>query len=94
MHRPHPGFQGEYRLQQGFRFVEERPVVADVVDHRQGLVDTRRLPETATKLLQPEDFRFGRAQHEDGVDVGQVDAFVEHVDGEDDVELAAAETVK
>lgn len=80
-------------MQQRRGLVEEDAVVADVIDDFQGLVDLR-LAQAATELLQPQDLRCGRAQHEDGVDVGQVDALVEHVDGEDDVELTDAKSLE
>ncbi len=63
-------------------------MVADVVDHRRWSFPVGDA-EAAAELLQPEDAGLGGAQHHDGVDVGQVDALVEHVDREDDIEIAA-----
>ena len=46
------------------------------------------LPEAAAELLEPQDAGLGGAEHEDGVQLGEVEAFVEDVHGADDVEVA------
>ena len=60
-------------------------MVADEVEHR-----AERLrgstSETAAELLEEERRTLGRAQQQERVDVGNVDAFVEEVDGEDHVD--------
>ena len=47
--------------------------------------------QAAAELLEEHDRRLGRAQHQHRVDLGHVEALVEQVDGEDDVELAVAQ---
>jgi hypothetical protein len=44
--------------------------------------------EAAAELLQPEDAGLGGAEHEDGVDRGEVDGHVEDVHVVDDVKLS------
>jgi len=73
--------------EEGLGLQQEGPVVADVVDDRE-LLAARGLAEAAAELLEPEDARLGGAEHEDGVELGEVEAFVEDVHGTDDVELA------
>ena len=46
------------------------------------------LAEAPAELLEPQDSRFHGAEHEDGVELGEVEAFVEDVHRADDVELA------
>ena len=50
--------------------------------------------QAPSELLEEHDRRVGRPQHEDGVERRQVDAFVEDVDREDDVELAGVESLE
>ena len=52
------------------------------------------LAEAAAELLEPEDARLRGAQHEDGVELGEVEALVEDVHGADDVELARRELLE
>ena len=73
-------------LQQGTRLGQEYPVVADIIDDLQNLV--AGFSQSSTQLLQEQDGAFGRAQHHHGADIRQIDAFVEHVDGKQDVDLA------
>ena len=75
--------QAEQRL----RLEQEHAMVADVVDDGEPLLAWRP-PKTAAELLKPEDLRLRGPQHHDGVERRQIDAFVEHVHGKDDVELA------
>ena len=71
-------------LAEHLRLVQETVVVADEIEHHEvGLAG--RQAQAAAKLLQKENFRFGRAQHEDGVDGRQVDALIEEIDREDDL---------
>ena len=65
-------------------------MVADVVDDGELLV-AGGLAEAAAELLEPEDARLGGAEHEDGVELREVEAFVEDVHGADDVEVAGGE---
>ena len=67
-------------------------MVADIIDHPQHLV--AEAAQATAKLLQEKDRAFRRPQHQNGADVRHVDAFVEHVDGEDDVEVPFAERLK
>ena len=60
-------------------------MVADVVDDLEFRLAFRS-PQAAAELLQPNDAGLGRPQHQDGVDVGNVESLVEHVDGKQDVE--------
>ena len=57
--------------------------------------ETRRLAislaQAAAELLKEEDGAFGGAEEEQGLDVGKIDAFVEEVHREEDVDLAATE---
>ena len=64
---------------------QEGAVVADVVDDGELLVVVR-LAEASAELLEPEDPRLRGAQHEDGVELGEVEALVEDVHRADDVE--------
>jgi len=59
---------------------QERAVVADVVDDGELFV-VRGLPEAAAELLEPEDAGLGGPEHEDGVELREVEAFVEDVHG-------------
>ena len=65
-------------------------MVADEVEH-----GAERLPagpsQAAAELLQEEGRALGRAQEQQGVDVRDVDTFVEQVDGEDDVDSPGVE---
>ena len=49
---------------------------------------SRRPTQAAAKLLQEQRGALGRAQEEHGVDVGQVQALVEQVGGEQHVDAA------
>jgi hypothetical protein len=62
-------------------------VIANVVDDRQAFF-AFCFPQSSPELLQPKDFRLGRAEHHDGIDQREVDALVEHVDGKHNLELA------
>ncbi len=68
-------------------------MVADEVDDHQPLFAGLHA-QAASELLEEHDRRVGRPQHEDGVESGQVDAFVEEVDREDDVEIAGIEPLE
>ena len=76
---------------------EQRPVAAveaellavradEVEDGAERLA--RGLAQPSAELLEEQRRALGRAQHQDGVDGGHVDAFVEQVDREHDVALA------
>jgi hypothetical protein len=45
-------------------------------------------------LLHPNHGRIGGAQHEDGINIGDIDPFVEHVDRENNINLAIREMLK
>lgn len=62
-------------------------MVANVVDDGEALL-ARGLTKSPPELLEPQDARPGGAKHHHRIDVGEVDAFVEHVDSKYDVELA------
>ena len=47
-----------------------------------------RLPQATAELLEPEDPRLRGPQHEDGVELGEVEALVEDVDRTDDLKVA------
>jgi hypothetical protein len=83
------GLQAEERL--GLQ--EEGPVVADVIDDGELLV-VLRLAEAPAELLEPQDPGLRGPQHEDGVELGEVEAFVEDVHRADDVELALRQLVQ
>ena len=83
--------EGDERLGLG----EEAPVVADEVDDGEGvLLGLLSVAEAASELLEEDDGRLGRPQHQDRVDVGEVHAFVEDVDGADGFELAGPQAVE
>src|SRR5205807_3195166 len=67
---------------------EERFVVADVVDDREVLFPGGSA-ESATELLEPDNARFGWPEHHHCIDLRQIDAFVEHVHGADDVQVSS-----
>ena len=71
------------------RLQNKRSVVSDVVDDGQALFALGE-SEASAELLGPQDSGLGGAEHHDRVEGGEVDAFVEGIDGEDDVELAIA----
>ena len=80
------GGQVEKHLRPG----QKGPVISDVVDH----VKMRlciQFSQPSAELLEPQDPRFGGAQHEDRVDRRHVDALVQDIDGKDDVEFAVAQ---
>lgn len=79
--------------QEGLGLEQEGAVVADVVDDVEGLL-AGGFSQAPPELLQPEHPGLGWAQHHDGVDLGQVEAFVEHVHTADDVELSLAQFLK
>lgn len=65
-------------------------VLADEVEHgANGLAFVT--PETAPELLQEEGWTLRGPQHEQGVNTGDVDTFVEQVNGEDNSESAVRE---
>ena len=51
-------------------------------------------PQAAPQLLKKDDFRFGRSKHDDAIDGGDVQAFVEHVDNAQVLKLAGTQSVK
>jgi len=53
-----------------------------------------RLPQATAELLEPEDPRLRGPQHEDGVELGEVEALVEDVDRADDLEVAARQLLQ
>ena len=65
-------------------------MVADEIDDREAVL---ALPsaQPAAELLQEDDRRLGRAQHQHRVDLGHVEAFVKDVDAEHDLEPAVAQ---
>ena len=65
-------------------------MVANEVDHRQGVLAVVAA-QAAAQLLEEHDRGLGRAQHQDRVDLRHVEAFVEHVDRADDLQLARAQ---
>lgn len=77
---------GQLLFQQD-RFAKAGLVVAHQIDHLQPLF-ARMETQSASQLLQEDNARLRRAQHQYGIDGGQVCAFVEEVDREDDVELS------
>lgn len=62
-------------------------MVADEVDDFQDLA-VGGLAQAAAELLEPDDPRLRGPEHQDGVQLREVQAFVEDVHGADDVELA------
>ncbi len=77
----------DQRLQEGPHFDQERAVVANIVNHLQlGL--PFRLAQSAAKLLQPNCRGLRGAQHQHRVDRWDVEAFIEHVNGKDNVDVA------
>src|SRR5690606_26453191 len=80
------------QVQQRTGLEQEAAVVADVVDHRQTLVAV--LAQAATELLQPDDLRFGGPKHHHRVDRRYVHALVEHVHGEDDLQVAGGQALQ
>ena len=65
-------------------------LVADEVQHRQdGL--RRRSPEAPTELLEEDRRALSGPEHQDRVDVGDVEALIQHVDGEHRIDAARAE---
>ena len=68
-------------------------LVADEVQHRQDSL-RRRASEPTSELLEEDRCALGGAEHEDGVDVGDVEALVQHVDGEHRIDAARAEVVE
>ena len=46
------------------------------------------------RLNQERDVGFRRAQHKDGVNIRHLDAFIEHVDGSDNIELSSGQLLK
>ena len=65
-------------------------VVADEIDDHDAVL-VRELAQSAAKLLGEYDAGLCAAQHHDLVDGGDIDALVEHVDGEQVVEFAVGE---
>jgi hypothetical protein len=61
----------------------------EVQDRAERLV--LRLSESAAELLEEQGRALGGPEHEDGVDVGHVDALVEQVDREHDAHAAGGE---
>ena len=68
-------------------------LVADEVQHRQDSL-RRRTSKPTTELLEEDRCAFGGAEHEDGVDVGDVQALVQHIDGKHSIDAARAEVVR
>jgi len=60
-------------------------VVADEIDDREAVLAIPRA-QPAAELLQEDDRRLGRAQHQHGVDLGHVEPFVEDVHAEHELE--------
>ncbi len=69
---------------------EEAAVVADEVNYRQGVL-AATAAQTTAQLLKEHDRGLGGAQHQDRVDLWHVEAFVEHVDRADNLQLARAQ---
>ena len=68
-------------------------MIADVVyDDQVALLG--RAPQSATKLLHPDYRRLGWAQHQHSIDRRNVNAFVKHVDGKNDVQLTGLQALK
>ena len=78
------------RLKQRAHLGQEGAMIADIInDGEMGLVGGSA--QASAQLLQPDHGAFGRAQHEHRVDRGHINAFVEHIDREDDIEVAVFE---
>ena len=65
-------------------------MIPDVVDDVQSRLE-RALPESATQLLEPDDFRLRRTQHHHRVNLWNIQSFVEHVHREEHLELSLGE---
>ena len=65
-------------------------MVADEVDHRQGILAVTAA-QAAADLLEEHDGGLGGAQHQYRVNLRHVEAFVEHVDRADDLQLTSAQ---
>jgi hypothetical protein len=76
---------GEFEVE-----AELAALVADEVEDEAG-VFAGVAAEAAAELLEEDGGGFGGAQKENGVGFGDVDAFVEEVDSEEDVDFAVAE---
>lgn len=66
---------------------------ADEVEHC-AVALVGRLPEPSSELLEEQGRALGRPEHENGVEDGDVDALVEQVDGEDDVDPPGGEVLQ
>ena len=87
-----PARPAEERLESPVE-AELAPVLADEVeDQARGLASV--LPQAAAELLEEQGGAVRRAQQEERVDVGQVHALVEEVDGEENGDFAAAQPVE
>src|SRR4051794_36988014 len=67
-------------------------MVTDEVDDRQRALALLN-PQPPPQLLQKDGGRLRWPQHEHGIDVGNVEALIEEIDGEDHLEISAAEVV-
>jgi len=65
-------------------------VVADEVDNREAVLALPRA-QPAAELLQKDDRRLGRAEHQHRVDLGHVEPLVEDVHAEHDLDPALAQ---
>lgn len=68
-------------------------MVADEVDNRQVCLVVSGT-EAAAELLHKDNWRLGWTQHQDGIDVGDVDALVEDVDSAEYLDLSVPELTK
>ena len=69
-------------------------VADEVEDGAERLSAVARPSQATAELLQEERRALGWAQEQQGVDIRDVDALVEQVDGEDDVDSAGVEIAK
>ena len=65
----------------------ERAMVSDVVDYLHERLFLG-LAQSTAKLLQPQNLRFRWSQHQHRIHHGNVNAFVQHVNGEHDIQRA------
>ena len=68
-------------------------MIANIVNNLQMWL-TGGLTEASAELLHPNYRRFRWSQHQHRIDVGDVDPFIEHVYGKNDLEFAACELLQ
>jgi hypothetical protein len=80
-------------LGQSLRLVKEAVVVTDEVQNDQSFLPGGPA-EPTTELLQEQDLGFRRTQHQHGVDAGEIDAFIEQIDRENDLQAPISKLLK